>query len=418
METNLNSIGSELSGSEFRQFQKDAIRCRSFASKIFESRDSMFDAVVRYDKNWATEQEVKNMYNITLDDCSESLKLTTGYIPDSSAVSAREKYASSITDMIDRRLVSYNIGAMAVHMGNVVSSTIDYLMGPITLKLVIDGSLDRAQSQGITTVSSYIVTYEQDRIRRTEDFNRDGLPPIKVFAKGTHLAENHTSPSYNDNSPTRGVKTLIFNLMELVQPTLHLLGKDENSVDEIKARVKENFDTLARKREEFRHSGSKSQEILLEDPEIRKLIVDQIRPTNPFDLLKGHPLTLKLSNVIASKGLLERRRSDLIGSYIEYRGSSSLCCQAMLYDILFDDIYGVDGDQLIPIDILLSEFGGKPLPVFPTQKKYLFDIRFNCQLPVPVLTPQEYVKINPMQYVGMQPIEEPSVNEPPANMFA
>jgi hypothetical protein len=383
------------------QFKEDVSICRDCASSILDSRASMFRAITKTRSGYG-EQEVKDLYNLTLQRCNEGIgpELSFDYIPDETAVSKRKEYANSIRKLIDKRLLGYNVKEMTVHLGTVVTHSIDYLMGPITLQMIIDSSAKEVQNKGIATVSSYVISYEQDRLRRMQENRIDKTSPIKIFAHGQHLTKIH------EKSDTGGVKTLIFNLMEMPYPVLHMVDKEQKQVYINRLNAKSNLENFVKKRKSFLPTERRKKKILLEDWEVFESLIDQLRPKNPYELIAGHYPVLDLRNKIESKKLLFNKRQDLIGTYMEIRGASSFCSQAEIYDILFDNIFG---EPLIPINIMIKAFGyNKAIPVLPEQEKYVSEMSFE----IPVLNPQKYLKINTLSFVTEQLEENPEKKIP------
>jgi hypothetical protein len=396
----------DLNNFDYERFKEDTVKSRDIANDIFDLRREMFKAAERGD-----ETGVKDNYNMCLNECNRALKMDFGYLPWDYIIKEREEYANLIRKNIDERLLAYNLGGMTAHLGEVIKYTIDYLMGPIILRFIIEksepsknnvrnlkNSIEREQKRGITSLVSYFLTYEMNRIRNAQEFERDKFKPKKVFAKGSVLLEN--------NTPTGGVKTLIFNLFDIVEPTLHLLGKSEDEIYQARAIVEKNFEKYIEKRREL----SRREKILLEDEEVRELILQGMKPRTIYDLIKSHPLPLKLENIVITRKLLAKRKEDLVDCYLEIRGPTSFCSQAEIYDIDFDILFGSDGDQLVAINIILNALGYKPLPVFPSQREFLSEIKFHPK--VPVLELQEYLKINPLSYM-----REMFSNKPPATMY-
>jgi hypothetical protein len=396
----------DLKDFDYERFKEDTVISRDIANNIFDRRGEMFKAAERGD-----ETGVKDNYNICLNECNRALKMNYNYLPWDS-IKEREEYAKLIRKDIDERILAYNLGGMTAHLGRVIKYTIDYLMGPIILRFIIEkseplknnvrslkNSIEREQKRGIMSLVSYFLTYEMDRIRNAQEFERDKIKPRKVFAKGRVLLENDT--------PTGGVKTLIFNLFDIVEPTLHLLGKSEEGIYQSRAIVEKNFEKYIEKRREL----SRREKILLEDEEVRELILQEIKPKTIYDLIKSHPLPLKLEyKKIRARKPLAKRKEGLVDCYLEFRGPSSFCCQAEIYGIDFDILFGSDGDQLVAINIILNALGYRPLPVFPPQREFLSEIKFYPK--VPILKPQEYLKINPLSYM-----REMFSDKPPTTMY-
>lgn len=283
-------------------------------------------------------------------------------------VQERKEYRDLIIKSIDRdREKSYASGLdMLRHMEEIVTSVLDHAQAPILGYRVLKSFADKEtvrkeQKDGIKIVSDYCISFEKNRdIRRLflKTLGRWRREPIDKIA------------GYGDRNPNFPISELIYNLHEPMQPKLQHIGRSKEEVEEVQEEIREkltDFVDVRRKLRKKRYHGARVystvRKILLDDPDVLEMIVGEIKPRTPYDLISGHPLQRKLRELMREDEELSKRRDALLELYmIVFPGRH--CSQSVVYDILYDIAYGKPEEVFWVFNLYHTAWGYPPLPGF------------------------------------------------------
>jgi hypothetical protein len=341
----------------------EASQWRSASDELFNLRNTL----VRSFEDEARDTELA--FNALLNYCAENLNNVkiTKTLP-SNIIQEREEYRDSILKSIDRdRGCSFTASDMLSCVEEIVTGVIDYGTGPLKAYRFIENFADneaikKVKVDDFKNTCYYYITFEKnrnDRRIRMGLLDKGGREPRdKVVGHGFR----------NNYYPT---SDLIFGLNEYVQNKEQLIGLSGGEVEKAKEEVGKKLRDFVDMRKRFRKSTKydiRAREsvhgILLEDDAVLKMIVDEIKPRTPLDLISAHPVQQKIRNLIRKHEELLDRKKAILELYM-LTAPGRHCSQSVIYDVILDLVYGGRPEErLWVLDTYQRAWGYPPLPGF------------------------------------------------------
>lgn len=321
---------------------------------IFNRRDNLVRMIFGGE---STDEELVLGVDSVLTVCGNTLsdvKMTSKLPPD--VKKERNEYKELLLDSIDSaRKVYYNYPPKILRdVEEVVSGVLDYYYslnkGYQILKANVDWSyVEEEKLKTIKGNSSYYADFERDRAIRRWSPSVDTID--KVVGKGKKLR----------GYPTAG---LISGLFEYVQPKEQLLNIPEAEIEEMRVIIERELGSYVNIRSKLRKKLQNKlniRRVLLEKEEAVDMLLSEIRPRTPYDLISGHPVQQKLRVMIRQDEELLDRVDKVIESYmVSIPGRH--CSQAVIYDMFYDVLLGQPEQVLWFFNLYQTKWGYPPLP--------------------------------------------------------
>lgn len=368
---------------------------RRIISEIYTARDDFLYALSASGKGEENRYEtpvppVRNAYATWLNTNKELAHIMPedGEIPPEfeDAFKRRRIYASAITNLAQESAKVSTGPGMLINGTAVMTYTLDIWVGPELLRIVhrhrkegVEEKVDELQKNGQKLTFSYSITYEKNRYFASQQIlqEKEGYnPKIQIF--GTSGVPNGIG----------GSRSLTYNLYDLMQPTLHSLLKSPEHIEEARERtdhaLKEFLELREKSKEKFR--------ILLEDPDVRKQILNEFRPRKLSDLISGHPLSIELRKKASQDSNIAENLKRLEEDFAYLVPGINACTGLHTYDIALTPLLGPADEKALALDIFLYGLGYPRMPLFESRRTLVPNSMMKS---ISFFAPNTYMEINP-----------------------